>query len=98
MEQWTGSKLEKEYIKAVYCHPVSFSIPAPPQTDSPKPARFIAFMAFNSFFLTSQVSHLLTTALPLRSLSKPSSRSLSRFFFSSLYRFQGSSLSLSLTA
>ena len=21
MEQWTGSKLEKEYIKAVYCHP-----------------------------------------------------------------------------
>ena len=20
-EQWTGSKLEKEYIKAVYCHP-----------------------------------------------------------------------------
>ena len=22
MEQWTGSKLEKEYTKAVYCHPV----------------------------------------------------------------------------
>ena len=22
MEQWTGSKLEKEYIKTVYCHPV----------------------------------------------------------------------------
>ena len=22
MEQWTGSKLEKEYIKAVYCQPV----------------------------------------------------------------------------
>ena len=21
MEQWTGSKSEKEYIKAVYCHP-----------------------------------------------------------------------------
>ena len=21
MEQWTRSKLEKEYIKAVYCHP-----------------------------------------------------------------------------
>ena len=21
MKQWTGSKLEKEYIKAVYCHP-----------------------------------------------------------------------------
>ena len=21
MEQWTGSKQEKEYIKAVYCHP-----------------------------------------------------------------------------
>ena len=21
MEQWTGSKLQKEYIKAVYCHP-----------------------------------------------------------------------------
>ena len=20
MEQWTGSKLEKQYIKAVYCH------------------------------------------------------------------------------
>ena len=22
MEQWTGSRLGKEYIKAVYCHPV----------------------------------------------------------------------------
>ena len=22
MEQWTGSKLGKDYIKAVYCHPV----------------------------------------------------------------------------
>ena len=22
MEEWTGSKLGKEYIKAVYCHPV----------------------------------------------------------------------------
>ena len=21
MEKWTGSKLEKEYIKTVYCHP-----------------------------------------------------------------------------
>ena len=21
MEQWTHSKLEKEYVKAVYCHP-----------------------------------------------------------------------------
>ena len=21
MEQWTGSKLRKQYIKAVYCHP-----------------------------------------------------------------------------
>ena len=21
MEQWTGSKLEKEYMKAVHCHP-----------------------------------------------------------------------------
>ena len=21
MEQWTGPKLEKEYVKAVYCHP-----------------------------------------------------------------------------
>ena len=21
MEQWTGLKLEKEYVKAVYCHP-----------------------------------------------------------------------------
>ena len=21
IEQWTGSKLGKEYIKAVYCHP-----------------------------------------------------------------------------
>ena len=25
MEQWTGSKLEKEYAKAVYCHPVYFT-------------------------------------------------------------------------
>ena len=23
MEQWTGSKLGKEYIKALYCHPVN---------------------------------------------------------------------------
>ena len=23
MEQWTGSKLKKEYVKAVYCHPAS---------------------------------------------------------------------------
>jgi len=22
MEQWTGFKMEKEYVKAVYCHPV----------------------------------------------------------------------------
>ena len=22
MDQWTGSKLGKEYAKAVYCHPV----------------------------------------------------------------------------
>ena len=22
MEQWTGSKLGKEYVKVVYCHPV----------------------------------------------------------------------------
>ena len=22
MEQWTGSKLGKEYVKSVYCHPV----------------------------------------------------------------------------
>ena len=21
MEKWTGSKLEKEYVKAIYCHP-----------------------------------------------------------------------------
>ena len=25
MEQWAGSKLGKEYIKAVYCHPVYFT-------------------------------------------------------------------------
>jgi len=25
MEQWTGSKLGKEYIKAVYCHPASLT-------------------------------------------------------------------------
>ena len=24
MEQWTGSKLGKEYVKAVYCHPAYF--------------------------------------------------------------------------
>ena len=24
MEQWTGSKLGKEYTKAVYCHPVYY--------------------------------------------------------------------------
>ena len=26
MEQWTGSKLGKEYIKAVYCHPTLFNL------------------------------------------------------------------------
>ena len=25
MKQWTGSKLGKEYIKAVYCHPAYFT-------------------------------------------------------------------------
>ena len=25
MEQWTGSKLGKEYAKAVYCHPAYFT-------------------------------------------------------------------------
>ena len=25
-EQWTGSKLGKEYIKAVYCHPGLFNL------------------------------------------------------------------------
>ena len=25
MEQWTGSKLGKKYIKAVYCHPAYFT-------------------------------------------------------------------------
>ena len=25
MEQWTGSKLGKEYVKTVYCHPVYFT-------------------------------------------------------------------------
>ena len=26
MEQWTGSKSGKEYIKAVYCHPAYFNL------------------------------------------------------------------------
>ena len=26
MEQWTGSKQEKEYIKAAYCHPTQFNL------------------------------------------------------------------------
>ena len=39
MEQWTGSKLGKEYVKAIYCHPAylasmlnssSAGIPPPP--------------------------------------------------------------------
>ena len=25
MEQWTGSKLGKEYVKAVYCHPANWT-------------------------------------------------------------------------
>ena len=25
MEQWTGLKLGKEYVKAVYCHPAHFT-------------------------------------------------------------------------
>ena len=27
MEQWTGSKLGKEYVKAVYCHPAYLFYP-----------------------------------------------------------------------
>ena len=34
MEQQTGSKLEKEYIKAVHCHPVTLSQPHPTSTTS----------------------------------------------------------------
>ena len=26
MEQWTGSKSAKEYVKAVYCHPAYFNL------------------------------------------------------------------------
>ena len=26
MEQWTGSKLGKEYVKAVYCHPACLTL------------------------------------------------------------------------
>ena len=26
MEQWTGSKLGKEYVKAVYCHPAYLKV------------------------------------------------------------------------
>ena len=26
MEQWTGSKLGKEYIKVVYCHPAEYTM------------------------------------------------------------------------
>ena len=26
MEQWTGSKLEKQYVKAVYCHPAYLNL------------------------------------------------------------------------
>ena len=26
MEQWTGSQLGKEYIKAIYCHPAYFNL------------------------------------------------------------------------
>ena len=26
MEEWTGSKLGKEYVKAVYCHPALFNL------------------------------------------------------------------------
>ena len=25
LEQWTGSKLGKEYIKAIYCHPANLT-------------------------------------------------------------------------
>ena len=26
MEQWVGSKLRKEYAKAIYCHPAYFNL------------------------------------------------------------------------
>ena len=26
MEQWVGSKLRKEYVKAIYCHPAYFNL------------------------------------------------------------------------
>ena len=35
MEQWTGSKLGKEYVKAVYCHPAYFTAMQSTSWESP---------------------------------------------------------------
>ena len=35
MEQQTGSKLEKEYVKAVYCHPAYLTSVQSPSWDMP---------------------------------------------------------------
>ena len=35
MEQWTGSKLGKEYIKAVYCHPAYLTSLQSPSCEMP---------------------------------------------------------------
>ena len=35
MEQWTGSKLEKEYVKAVYCHPAYLTFMQRPSCEMP---------------------------------------------------------------
>ena len=37
IEQWTGSKLEKEHIKVRYCHPASVQLSRSIMSDSLQP-------------------------------------------------------------
>ena len=47
-EQWTGSKLGKEYVKAVYCHP----------------AYYLTYMQSTSCEMPDRMKHKLESILP----------------------------------
>ena len=49
MEQQTGSKLGKEYIKAVYCHPVYLTIMRNARLDEAQAGIKIAGRKINNF-------------------------------------------------
>ena len=40
LEQWTGSKVGKEYVKAVYCHPTYFTFKQNTSCKMPESRKF----------------------------------------------------------